>query len=88
MCRSRRELSNAYLLAKFGFDTAENEPSKVLHHLDRAAEPVPVLHPRVEADLGGAVESEAHGLRSEATLRGSFSAVSTQIFAAKYSLIK
>ena len=29
MCRSRRELSNAYLLAKFGVDTAENEPSKV-----------------------------------------------------------
>ena len=29
MCRSRRELSNAYLLAKFGFDAAENEPCKV-----------------------------------------------------------
>ena len=29
MCRSRRELSNAYFLAKFGFDTAENEPCKV-----------------------------------------------------------
>ena len=29
MCRSRRELSNAYLLAKFGFDTAENEPCKI-----------------------------------------------------------
>ena len=29
MGRSRRELSNAYLLAKFGFDTAENEPSKI-----------------------------------------------------------
>ena len=28
-CRSRRELSNAYLLPKFGFDTAENEPFKV-----------------------------------------------------------
>ena len=28
-CRSRRELSNAYLLAKFGFDTAENEPLEV-----------------------------------------------------------
>ena len=28
LCRSRRELSNAYLLAKFGFNTAENEPSK------------------------------------------------------------
>ena len=26
LCRSRRELSNAYLLAKFGLDTAENEP--------------------------------------------------------------
>ena len=25
LCRSRRELSNAYFLAKFGFDTAENE---------------------------------------------------------------
>ena len=26
LCRSRRELSNEYLLAKFGFDTAENQP--------------------------------------------------------------
>ena len=29
MCRSRRELSNAFLLAKIGVDTAENEPLKV-----------------------------------------------------------
>ena len=29
LCRSRRELSNAYLLEKFGFDTAESELSKV-----------------------------------------------------------
>ena len=29
LCRSRRELSNAYFLAKFGFDTAENDPCKV-----------------------------------------------------------
>ena len=29
LCRSRRELSNEYLLTKFGFDTAENEPCKV-----------------------------------------------------------
>ena len=29
LCRSRRELSNAYLLAKFGFDTAENVPCHV-----------------------------------------------------------
>ena len=29
LCRSRRELSNAYLLGKIGFDTAENEPLEV-----------------------------------------------------------
>ena len=28
LCRSRRELSNEYLFAQFGFDTAENEPFK------------------------------------------------------------
>ena len=27
--RSRQELSNEYLVAKIGFDTAENEPSEV-----------------------------------------------------------
>ena len=35
MCRSRRELSNAYFLAKFGFDAAENEPCKVQRPLQR-----------------------------------------------------
>ena len=29
LCRSRRELSNAYLLAKIGVDIAENEPLEV-----------------------------------------------------------
>ena len=29
LCKSRRELSNAYLLAKIGVDTAENEPLEV-----------------------------------------------------------
>ena len=29
LCKSRRELSNEYLLAKIGLDTAENEPCKV-----------------------------------------------------------
>ena len=29
LCRARRELSNAYLLGKFGFDAAENEPFQV-----------------------------------------------------------
>ena len=29
LCRSRQELSNEYLLAKIGVDTAENEPLEV-----------------------------------------------------------
>ena len=29
LCRSRRELSNEYLLVKIGVDTAENEPLEV-----------------------------------------------------------
>ena len=38
-CRSRKELSNdsysnEYLLAKFGFNTAENEPLKVCQELE------------------------------------------------------
>ena len=32
-CRSRQELSNEYLLAKIGFDPAENEPLKVWQQL-------------------------------------------------------
>ena len=39
MCRSRRQLSNAYSLAKFGFDTAENEPSKVCPDLHNVRDP-------------------------------------------------
>ena len=31
----RQELSSEHLLAKFGFDTAEDEPSKVCQELDR-----------------------------------------------------
>ena len=33
LCRSRRELSNEYLLAKIGVDTAENELLKVLFNI-------------------------------------------------------
>ena len=39
LCRSRRELSNAYLLAKIGVDTAENEPSQVCPLSPRAQIP-------------------------------------------------
>ena len=51
MCRSRRELSNAYLLAKFRFDTAENEPSKV------CPGDLLVLRGLVKAALGAVRES-------------------------------
>ena len=47
LCSSRRELSNAYLLAKFRFDTAENEPAKnrggLRRRVPRRAEPRPEL---------------------------------------------
>ena len=35
-CRSRQELSNEYLLAKIGVDTAENEPLKVCQQLAKS----------------------------------------------------
>ena len=36
MCVSRQELSNEYLLAKFGVDTAENGPLKVCQESPKA----------------------------------------------------
>ena len=64
-CRSRRELfqidpnSNAYLLAKFGFDTAENEPFKIWLNL-------PNCHPRSERSerfRGGRLRGAVRGVR-------------------------
>ena len=43
-CRSQKTLKNEYLVAKFGFDTAENEPSKVLTCLP-ASPPLPTKAP-------------------------------------------
>ena len=37
LCRSRRELSKSYLVAKFGFDTAENEPWQVCSMISSVA---------------------------------------------------
>ena len=54
MCRSRRELLKAYLLAKIGCDTAENEPSKVT---DRA--------PRGHQHAGAADDARVALLRRE-----------------------
>ena len=78
MCRSWRELSNAYLLAKFGFDTAVNEPSKVWHPNQRVA-----LRRGLLGGLRplGVLELGRIGQTSE----GSFSAVSKPNFASKYA---
>ena len=61
MCRSRRELSNAYFLSKFGFDTAENEPCKVCR-IPRASR-----LPASEVPRGSAAVRDAH---AEAPARG------------------
>ena len=45
LCRPRRELSNEYLLATFGFDTAENEPYQV--RADEQAERAHEAHGRL-----------------------------------------
>ena len=54
LCRSRQELSNAYLLAKFGFDTAENEPAKNSQKLQIQAAPAGALPLSVCAALSTA----------------------------------
>ena len=66
MCRSRRELSNAHLLAKIGLDTAENEPSKVCryqHSRPRSGAPRcdgrPGLGPRPSEVLRGRAQPDA-----------------------------
>ena len=89
LCRSRRELSNAYLLAKFGFDTAENEPCKVcpLALLDHRAGRAP----KVWCDAPSSARASAWILeksarrRAELTLAGAatlcrFSATFSQTF--------
>ena len=81
-CRSRRELSNAHFLAKFGFDAAENEPCKVcpIEHCNLAHRDLRcnVVRLRVEVvqlpggaaqALGGVVEglrAPRHGLGAAA----------------------
>ena len=36
-CRFRQELSNEYVIANFGVDTAENGPLKVCQHLAKTS---------------------------------------------------
>ena len=72
LCRSRRELSNAYLLAKVGFDTAENEPSKFCP-IPRGADVQPGRAASVRgAALGveGAEVPVVHSITSSSKTRG------------------
>ena len=100
MCRSRQELSHEYLLslAKFGFDTAENEPFQVCPLSAYRSDPPGARSPE---ELGRGLEpGTAAGevmltrltmlgltqLSNYLTLKGSFSAVSKPNFASKYAL--
>ena len=54
LCRSRRELSNAYLFAKIVFDTAENEPCTV-SEIAKHAFTIASVSPSAELVQGGTV---------------------------------
>ena len=69
-CRSRRELSNAYFLANFGFDTAENEACKVCLLSATPDPPGPPEHARGPRRGGGAgLAARRHLLRRPARPR-------------------
>ena len=61
LCRSRRELSNAYFLAKFCLDAAENEPCQVcpteLGQMNSFAAQATSAGPRADGPLRTAVRS-------------------------------
>ena len=88
-------LSNAYLLAKFRFDTAENDPAKNLQNFSKFAKFARIL--LIGPIYPGAQDAPGHDARaaraaylgdpyaeSGQTLQGSFSAVSKPNFASKY----
>ena len=71
LCRSRRELSNEYLLAKFGFDTAENEPSKDPESADVRDEQPPkrMSGPKRRVDERNLSAGSARSARKRALLK-------------------
>ena len=73
-CRSRQDLSNEYLLAKFGFDTAENEPPKRVQKIYALKDPVgdidsPSLLPPAESVSAGDPAAPCAGRRSSSGRR-------------------
>ena len=70
LCRSRRELSNAYFLAKFRFDAAENEPAKNLQKFAKFANSAdPNSLTRYTRSLTTAEDREASPLRDPSPVR-------------------
>ena len=73
LCRSRRELSNAYFVAKFGLDTAENEPCQVCPTEPfpaGIAGPAPRREPRARAPASARGAPETGGKNSRQKSRG------------------
>ena len=78
LCRSRRDLSNAYFLAKFGLDTAENKPYQVYPTEQSSLARKPDLRVGVDgevrwlredaADLGGRRSALGGGLQDARNL--------------------
>ena len=90
-------LSNAYFLAKFRFDTAENEPAKISQNFANFADPNPLTEV-TDDPLGELIGAGTKGLLVRAspgwaaaprgigqTLHASFSTVSKANFARKYA---
>ena len=60
-------LSNAYFLAKFRFDTAENEPAKKLQNFAKINLPILVTLTQAEVSFAGSQDGSVPGKRG---LRG------------------
>ena len=68
-CRSRKMLQNEYLIAKFGFDTAQNESRQVLHFLAEKLELNTVLQDRIRQLRSGLAVLDFLQLGSSLSLR-------------------
>ena len=76
MCRSRRELSNEYLLAKIGVDTAANEPLEVWGKICsilfiRVLKHRPAIPARPTGEFDPHLETEAWRVEMGRCLQGS-----------------
>ena len=74
LCRSRRELSNEYSLAKIGVDTAENEPLEVWAKIQFTIHFTPYWHRARRAHPAGAAAAGGparEGERRRRSARGS-----------------